>query len=67
MSGIHNIFPPDDNNSKDPISEKKLAKGEGTYSTQKTLLGFDFDGKENTMWLEAAKQGKLLTIITGWI
>jgi hypothetical protein len=59
MIGIHEFFPPDDSNSKDPISEKKLAKVEGRYSTQKMLLGFDFDGKEYTMWLEAAKQEKL--------
>jgi hypothetical protein len=44
MSGIHNIFLPDDNNSKDLILEKKLAKGEGIYTTQKMLLGFNLNG-----------------------
>jgi hypothetical protein len=68
MTGIHDIFPADDENDEDdPISEKKLKKLEGQYSTVKTLLGFDFDGISKTMWLEAAKREKLLTILRGWI
>jgi hypothetical protein len=47
--------------------EKKLQKGEGIYDTRKTLLGFNFDGEGKTMWLESAKQEKLLTILRGWI
>ena len=35
--------------------------------TIKTLLGFDFDGINKTMWLEPAKRKKLLTILRGWI
>jgi hypothetical protein len=34
---------------------------------RKMLLGFDFDGKAKIMWLEDAKQEKLLTILKGWI
>jgi hypothetical protein len=30
-------------------------------------LGFDFDNNAKTMWLESAKQEKLLTILKGWI
>jgi hypothetical protein len=56
MHGIHDVFPPDENDSNNPISEKKLKKGEGRYETRKTLLGFDFDGKAKTMWLEDTKQ-----------
>ena len=67
MHGIHDVFPPDEVDANDPISEKKLAKGEGTYSTRKTLLGFDFDGEAKTMWLEEAKREKLLTVLKGWI
>jgi hypothetical protein len=44
MTGIHDVFPGNIVNSDDSISLKKLHKGEGTYSTLKTLLGFDFDG-----------------------
>jgi hypothetical protein len=55
MHGIHDVFPPDEDNSNNPILEKKLKKGEGRYKTRKTLLGFDFDGKGKTLWLELAK------------
>jgi hypothetical protein len=34
---------------------------------RKTLLGFDFDGEEKTMWLKEATREKLLTILKGWI
>ena len=67
MHGIHDVFPPDNDDNEDPISEKKLKKGEGLYDIKKTLLGFDFNGDAKTMWLELAKQEKLLTILEGWI
>ena len=57
MTGIHNVFPADIDNSNDPISEKKLLKG----------VGFDFDGKQKTMWLEEEKRAKLLTILHSWL
>ena len=55
LSSLQNIFPADDNDENDPISEKKLFKREGEISTTKTILGFDFDGIEKTMWLESAE------------
>ena len=67
MLGIHDVFPANIVNSNDPISEKKLKKGEGQYSTLKTLLGFDFNGTRKTMWLEEEKRTKLLTSLKGWI
>ncbi len=67
MTGIHDVFLPDDTDNDGPISEKKLKQGEGIYSTRKTLLGFDFYGEEKTMWLKEAKQEKLLTILKRWI
>jgi hypothetical protein len=67
MHGIHNIFLADDSNANDPISKNKLMKGEGAMSTAKTILGFDFDGIEKTMWLEPAKRSQLLTILHSWI
>jgi hypothetical protein len=67
VTGIHDVFLPDCDDGNDPISEKKLLKDEGRYTTQKTLLGFDFDGTAKTMWLEAAKRETLLTILKGWI
>ncbi len=67
MTGIRDVFPPAQDDSNDPISEKKLRQQEGQFSTRKTLLGFDFDGIMKTMWLEEAKREKLLTVLRGWI
>ncbi len=39
----------------DLISEYMLLKGKGQYSTLKTLVGFDFDGTQKTLWLEEEK------------
>ncbi len=67
MAGTHNVFPADIIDRNNPISEKKLLKGEGQYSLFKTLLGFDFDGQQKTMWLEEQKHAKLLTTLHAWI
>jgi hypothetical protein len=67
MEGIHDIFPPDDDDANDPISEKKLLKRDGQYDVLKTLLGIEFDGVGKTLWLEAAKREKLLTTLHTWI
>ena len=67
MTGIHDVFPADEINSNDPISEKKLKQLDGEYSTKKIILGFDFDGIEKTIWLEEAKRAHLLTVLHGWI
>ncbi len=64
---IHDVFPAVDNDSNDPISEKKLKQFDGEYATTKTILGFDFDGVNKTIWLEEAKQAHLLTVLHGWI
>jgi hypothetical protein len=49
MRGIHGVFPEDENDANDPISLKKLEKGEGMYSTTKCLPGFKFDGVYKTL------------------
>jgi hypothetical protein len=67
MSGIHDVFPADLVDSNNPISEKKLLKGEGQYALIKTILGFEFDGQQKTLWLEEEKRAKLLTILHRWI
>jgi hypothetical protein len=63
MTGIHDVFPGNIVDNDDSISLKKLQKGEGTYSTLKTLLGFDFDRTWKTLWLEEEKRAKLLTTL----
>ena len=67
MTGIHDVFPPDNDDSNNLISEKKLRQQEGQFSTRKTLFGFVFDGIAKTMWLEDAKREKLLTVLKGWV
>jgi hypothetical protein len=67
MTEIHDVFPADENDSNHPISDKKLKQLDGEYSTNKTINGFDFDGNEKTIWLEAAKRAHLLTVLHGWI
>ena len=54
MNGIHDVFPANTNDSNDLISEKRLKQWDGEYSTTKTILGFDFDGVNKTIWLEEA-------------
>ena len=44
MTGIHDVFPANDIDSNDSISEKKLKQRDGEYATKKTILGFKFDG-----------------------
>jgi hypothetical protein len=67
MHGIHDIFPADDNDAIIQYPKINSSKGDGTVSTTKTILGFDFDGVEKTMWLESAKCNQLLTILHSWI
>jgi hypothetical protein len=67
MTGIHDVFPANDNNCNDPISEKKLKQLDGEYLTTKTILGFDLDGVNKTLWLKEAKRAHLLTVLDGWI
>jgi hypothetical protein len=63
MAGIQDVFPADTIDGNNPICEKKLLKGEGQYALFKTLLGFDFDGQQKTMWLEEQKRAKLITTL----
>jgi hypothetical protein len=67
LHGIHDVFPPSTDDTRDPISAKKLQKGNSTYTTTKCLLGFEFNGKNKTIWLEEAKWATLLTILHQWI
>jgi hypothetical protein len=67
MHGINDVFPPDAEDYKDPISPKKMQKGEGTWALQKDILGFTFSGTNTTLWLEAPKRESLLTILHQWL
>ena len=67
MMAIHDVFLPDEIDDNNPISEKKLKQGDGEYAPTKTILGFELDGKEKTIWLEEAKRAYLLTVLKGWV
>jgi hypothetical protein len=67
LHGIHNVFPPSGDEDCNPISLKKLRKGDGKYDTTKCLLGFEFNGVTKTIWLEEPKWVTLLTILHKWI
>ena len=55
------------NDSNDSISENKLKQCNGEYATTKTILDFDFNRVNKTIWLDEAKQAHLLTVLHGWI
>ena len=69
MQGIHDVFPSNSVDSNDPISYKKILKGEGVWALQKDILGFLFDGEAGakTLQLEAPKREMLLAILHKWI
>ena len=60
MSGIHDVFPADKDDSNDPLSLKKILKLESMWALHKDILGFAFDGLEKTIWLEGPKRDTLL-------
>eukprot|EP00956_Cyclotella_meneghiniana_P012280 scaffold17443_cov38-Cyclotella_meneghiniana.AAC.11 len=67
MMGIHDIFPADEVDENDPISEKRLKKKEGEWALEKDILGFKFDGVNKTMQLEEPKKEFLLAILHKWL
>ena len=61
LHGIHSIFPPPEitnHSGGDSISEKKIKKGEGTWESQKEILGWIFDGNEFSIQLPPGSCGK---------
>ena len=69
MHGIHDVFPANENNKKDPILLKKMLKKEGAWAVVKEILGFDFDGNPDahTMTLPDEKRDELLDTLLVWI
>lgn len=67
MHGIHDVFPANEQDSDDPISLKKLRKGDGSWMLRKDILGFTFDGDAKTLWLESPKRDILLTVLHKWL
>ncbi len=67
LHGIHDVFPANTNSDEDPISLKKLLKGEGAWDTTKEILGLTFDGVHKTVWLSTEKRDALLSTLTSWV
>eukprot|EP00956_Cyclotella_meneghiniana_P025446 scaffold53123_cov73-Cyclotella_meneghiniana.AAC.1 len=67
MKGVHDVFPPDEDDSNDPLSLKKLEKKEGEWALLKDMLGFDFNGDLKTMQLEEKKRTFLLGVLQKWL
>jgi hypothetical protein len=59
LHAIHQVFPTpsatDPPGRKDPISEKKLLKGDAQWDTTKEVLGYELNGKDRTIQLPAQK------------
>jgi hypothetical protein len=66
MNSIHDA-PRDQDDSDDPILDKKLHKTVGQYATLKTIIGFDFNGVAKILVVEEVKGEKLLTMLHRWI
>ena len=65
IHGIHSIFPPPHitkHSGEDPISEGKIAKGEGLWDTEKEVLGWIF-AADYTLRLPATKIQNTITMI----
>ena len=65
LHGIHSVFPPPEksgHNGPEPISEKKLEEGEGTWTTTKEILGWLVDGTMFTVQLPPGKCQKIIKL-----
>jgi hypothetical protein len=64
LHAIHSVFQPPSATgtpgAKDPISEKKLLKGDGRWDTKKEILGYWLDGVERTVQLPPDRAADLL-------
>jgi hypothetical protein len=68
LHAIHSIFPPPDVSGhvggKDPISRKKLEKGDARFDVEKEILGFLLNGVDRTVRLSEAKAQAIASDIT---
>jgi hypothetical protein len=60
VHGIQAVFPETTTtkhkNGKEPILQIKLDKGDGNFDTMKGMIGFEFNGKTQTVCLSPKKQ-----------
>jgi hypothetical protein len=67
MTGVHDVFPKDDIEEEDPISLRKLSKGDAAWANVKEILGMTFDGSDKTIWLASKKRDAILGTLTIWL
>ena len=63
LHAIHSVFPPPDITGHvggDPVSIKKIEKGEGKWNTTQEILGWIIDGINYTITLPEKKQEKII-------
>ena len=63
LTGVHSVFPPpriSGHHGEDPVSQKKLRQGEGTWTHVKEILGWLVDGANFTIQLPPEKCTKIL-------
>jgi hypothetical protein len=67
LHGIHSVFPPPSitghTGGKDPISVKKLEKGDAQWCHEKEILGFIINGATKTVRISEAKASDIVTEI----
>lgn len=66
LHGVHSVFPPPQitgHNGEDPVSQKKMAEGEGVWDFQKEILGWILDGAKFTIQLPPKKCEKIAETI----
>ena len=66
LHGIHSVFPPPEitqHPGEDPISQKKMMQGDGTWCTTKEILGWIVDGAAFTIQLPPSKCEKITKLI----
>lgn len=62
LHDIHSVFPPPSvtgHDGEDPVSQKKLEQGDGRWATRKEILGWVFDGHNQTIELPLNKVEKI--------
>jgi hypothetical protein len=67
MNGIHDVFPTEEIHEDDPISLRKLRKGDAAWANVKEILGMTFNGNDKTMWLASEKRDTIIGTLTTWL
>ena len=67
INDIHAVFPADVYGEEDSISLKNLKKQEAQWNLEKEVLGFQFGGIKNIIWLVSEKPDALLLTLSNFI